>query len=200
MKLENFFITEYQDGEMLPYERYKLYNWILNSNPNNILEIGCGTCGGSTKFMSNALDKLNNGHIFCCDPSRGPSQEFLQNHPRVHYSKTTSSELINYIINEKIDIDFLFFDGPENPDIAYNDLIILENYIKLGAKFAMHDWHIGIRGYDNNASTKSVKIKEYMQSSNRWKQIEILKGDYKNNKEWPGEFDSVGMCLYEFKK
>jgi ubiquinone/menaquinone biosynthesis C-methylase UbiE len=98
MKLEKFFITEYEDGEMLPYERYKLYNWILNSKPNNILEIGCGTCGGSSKFMSDALDELNNGNIFCCDPSRGPSEKFLEKHPRVNYSKIISTDLINYII------------------------------------------------------------------------------------------------------
>jgi hypothetical protein len=64
----------------------------------------------------------------------------------------------------------------------------------------MHDWHIGIRGYDNNFSTKSIKIKEYIESSDQWKLIEILKGDLKNNQEWSGDFDSVGMCFYEFKK
>lgn len=197
---EKFKKTKYHGGEMLPYERFKIFNWIKEYKPKNILEIGCGTCGGSTKFMSDALNDINGGNIYCCDPSRGPSETFLSRHENVKYFKETSDFLIDKIINENIEIDFAFFDGPENPDIAMNDIKKLEPYIKNGTYFSMHDWHFGARNYDGASSSKSDKIKPYIENSEPWEEIEVLLANKKNNKTGLEEVDSVGLCLYKYKK
>ena len=43
-------------GELLPLERAKLHNWVLELQPRVILEVGFGS-GASTFFMAQALRK-----------------------------------------------------------------------------------------------------------------------------------------------
>lgn len=182
----------YPGSEMLPYERYKLYTWVSEIvKPTNILDTGCGI-GGGTYYLSEGLKKCNpSGKVYSCDPGRGPSQEFFNNHPNVDYRPIYSHEMIEYLVNNKIEIDYLFFDGPEDPDVAMNDILLLEKYIKPGCYFTMHDWEISARKYDGGTSTKALKIREYFESSpSVWKPIEILEGI--------NSTDSVGLCLYKF--
>jgi len=84
----------------------------------------------------------------------------------------------------------LFFDGPEDPDIAMEDIKILENYIQPECYFSMHDWELEKRKYDNGISTKAKKIRPYMENSSLWKPIEVLEGIESDQ--------SVGLCLYKF--
>ena len=44
-------------GEMTPYERYKLFNWVLDIKPKSVLEVGTGG-GGSTRAISEAIKRL----------------------------------------------------------------------------------------------------------------------------------------------
>ena len=181
----------YPGSEMLPYERYKLYSWVKKVKPKNILDIGCGI-GGGTYYLSEALKKVNSlGKVYSCDPERGPSKEFLKIHDNVDYRSIYSQELISFLFQNKIQIDFIFFDGPEDPDVAMKDIISIENYIQPGCYFSMHDWEIVTRKYDGQISTKSKKIRKYMESNSYiWKPVEILDG--------VNSTDSVGLCLYEF--
>ena len=57
--IEEFTYTKY-NGEMLPFERFKLTNWILNIKPTIVFEVGTGNGGGSTYFIAKALKELNN--------------------------------------------------------------------------------------------------------------------------------------------
>jgi len=63
----------------------------------------------------------------------------------------------------------------------------------------MHDWHIGVRGYDSSISTKANNIKPYIEKSVNWTEIEILYGDKKNSNFDSLLYDSVGLCLYSYK-
>lgn len=189
-------ISEY--GEMLPYERYCLYSWIKKYKPRNLLEIGTGT-GGSTQYISDAMKENGFGEIYSCDPSRSPSIDFIKNRPNLHFYSMMSGDMIQFIKTEKINIDFIFFDGPENPDVALLDLLELEKYITINTLFCMHDWHIGIRGYDLAISTKCYKVKPYIENSSKWTLIESLNANEKNSDFNDDKYDSVGLCLYQYQ-
>jgi hypothetical protein len=195
----NFCDAPYDGAEMLPFERYSLYNWVVNIiKPNNILEVGTGV-GGSTYFLSKALEKINlNGKIYTCDPQRSPCDEFFKECNNVIFKNTYSSYLIKEIIDKDICVDYIFFDGPENENVAIEDIKILESHIKPGTYFSMHDWEIVQRGYDNGISIKAKKIRPYMEESQKWKLIEIFSGIKKNSNYDNSPFDSVGLCLYYY--
>ena len=194
------FTETFYNGEMLPYERYKLYNWISEIKPIIIFEVGTGGGGGSTYFISQSIKDNNlNSKIFTCDPIRNPTKEFFDEFPFVHYFKETSQKMLSNLIQLNIKPDFIMFDGPEPPNIAYEDIILLEDVIEDGTYFCMHDWD-HYRPYDKNYSTKSVTIREYMENSERWNLQEQLHADIKNSNFDSLEYDSVGLCLYKFKK
>ena len=198
MITNDYFINSMvEHGELLALERYSLYHWIKKYRPKNILEIGTGT-GGSTKYLYDALLENGFGSIYSCDPVRSPKQEFLESRPLLHFHRATSDILINYCIENNIDIDFIFFDGPEDPNIAIEDIKKLENYISPNTLFSMHDWHKGIRYYDSASSSKTDLIKPYMEQSNKWKAIEVLQANEKNSIIFDDKYDSVGLCLYQY--
>ena len=98
-------------GEMLPYERYKLFNWILDIKPANILEIGAGG-GGSTRSMAEAIKKLGiPSIIYTCDLECGLANPFLKAFPFVAFHKISSDILIQDLIRSEVNIDFILFDG-----------------------------------------------------------------------------------------
>lgn len=176
-------------GEMSALERELLYNWVCSYNPLNVLEIGTGTGGGGCYYMASALKEHNGqGLIYTCDPSRSPEENFFKEFPMVKFYQQRSDKLINYLISNNINIDFIFFDGPENPDTAMNDILTLENFIKSGTKFAMHDWETAERIFDKAISTKAKKIRPYMENSSKWKLLHQTENC----------MYSVGLCLYEF--
>jgi hypothetical protein len=187
-------------GEMLPYERYKLYTWVVDINPKSILEVGCGE-GGATYCMAEAIMKLNSeAMIHACDPRQMLDGKFFKTYPFVNYYQMESHEFIQHIIKEKISVDFILFDGPEELDVALEDIMVLEQYIKAGTFFCMHDWELLRRGYDGGMSTKAQKIRPYIEQSERWVKKEVLSGVHKNSTINDECFDSVGLCLYEFIK
>lgn len=184
--------TVYPGAEMLPAERLKLFQWVTEiiKPVNDVLEIGCGV-GGSTYYISESIKSINSPSIIhACDPGRKPTNQFLQNHPNVNYKQIYSSDLISEIINNKVQLDYLFFDGPENPNIAWHDIQKLEKYIQPGCYFSMHDWEIEKRKYDNATSTKAKYIRPYLEQSTLWELIDSMEGI--NSSE------SVGFCLYKF--
>jgi hypothetical protein len=195
----NFHSNEF-DGEMLPLERFKLYNWICEISPKIIFEVGTGIGGGSTYYIAMAIKNRNyKTKLYTCDPLRSPTQDFLNNFDFITYYKKFSSEMFNILIESNILPDFIMFDGPEDSEIAYNDIIELEKYIENGTYFCMHDWDYH-RPYDNGYSTKSIKIRKYFENSNNWELLERLDSNIKNSNFDDREYDSVGMCLYKYKK
>jgi SAM-dependent methyltransferase/beta-galactosidase beta subunit len=182
----------YPGSEMLPYERYKLYKWVSEIiKPNSVLDVGCGI-GGATYYISEAMKKCGStGKIYSCDPGRSPTTQFFMRQSNVDYRAMYSDELIEHLILDNIKLDYIFFDGPEDPDVALHDINLLEDWIDPGCYFSMHDWETEPRKYDGQQSIKSLKIRSYIESNpNIWEPIEVLDGI--------NSYDSVGFCLYKF--
>jgi hypothetical protein len=195
----DFTHTKY-NGEMLPFERFKLYNWILDIKPTIVFEAGTGNGGGSTYFISKALTELNNdGIIHTCDPIRSIDENMMSECKNIRYYSINSNEMFEKLKDENIKPNFIMFDGPEFPEVAYEDIKILETYIEDGTYFSMHDWDL-YRPYDGGQSVKSVKIREYFENSDNWILIEQLHSNIKNSDFDDYEYDSVGLCLYKFIK
>lgn len=181
----------YPFGEMTPIEREHLYTWVYTFMPEIALEVGCKSGHGSTFYISKAMEKneerwFTKTTLYTCDIA-GKCQEY----DNVVFHQMKSTDLIYKLIAEKKIPEFIFFDGPEDADLALSDIKILEPYLLHGTQFAMHDWHTG-RRFDGLISVKSAKIRPYMESSENWKLITCLEGDDPTIK-------SVGLSLYEWK-
>lgn len=182
----------YPGAEMSVFERMKLCSWIKDIiNPKyNVLEVGTGV-GGSTYYISNVLSEINeNSIVYSCDPIRTPNIDFFDKFKNVKFFKDYSNNVIDFIIKNSIKLSYIFFDGPEDPNVALDDIKKLEDYIKPGCYFSMHDWEITTRKLDGGLSTKSLYIREYIEKSDRWEEIEVLDGINSSQ--------SVGFCLYKF--
>ncbi len=106
-------------------------------------------------------------------------------------SVVRSQQFFDDLILKNIKLDYIFFDGPEDPDVALHDINLLEDWIDPGCYFSMHDWETETRKYDGQQSIKSLKIRSYIESNpNIWEPIEVLDGI--------NSYDSVGFCLYKF--
>lgn len=174
----DFVNCPYKGAELLPLEREKLYNWVLNRKPMGILEIGTGH-GGSTYYMAAAVKAMNLSTIMVtCDPKRKIPNLFFEEYPFVDYFCMLSDEIIPFVIEENFLIDFIFFDGPDDPEVALRDIQRLEKYIASGTHFAMHDWDF----------PKAEMIRPYMEQSEHWVEQEVL----------PKSDKSVGLCLYKY--
>jgi hypothetical protein len=182
---------KYGGVEMLPFERLRLYTWVSEIiKPENSIDLGCGN-GGATYYISKGMKACgSNGKVYSCDPGRGPSEEFLREQDNVDYRSIYSSDLVSDLIEKGIKLDYLFFDGPEDPNVAMEDIKALEDYIDVGCYFSMHDWETERRLFDNGLSTKAAKIRPYIETSPLWEEVEVLDGLTKK--------DSVGLCLYRF--
>ena len=176
---------DFKFGEMSVYERKKLYNYIKVYDPTTVLECGAGK-GASTHIMVNAVN--NNSKIYSCDPSRHP--DFKSELLFFHNEK--SDKLISKLINDKIYPDFIFFDGPEEPEVALNDFIELDKYVEIGTIFSMHDWCTVKRKLDGAISTKANLLKPYINSLDTWELLEETSGE-----EYIESEESVGICFYK---
>jgi predicted O-methyltransferase YrrM len=185
-------------GEMLPVERLRLYQWMTEHHPKVVLEVGTGV-GGSTFYMSEAL-KQYGGVLHTCDPLRRPPEDFISRFRNtLHYHPVRSDELISQMRRDGVVPDFVFFDGPEIPDLALEDIQSLESWIQPGCLFAMHDWEQAGGVNKRIVSIKAQKLRPYFEQSQRWKLLARLEGHRKNAWWTKGRFDSVGLCLYRFE-
>lgn len=186
------------DGEMLPLERVMLYGWLIEHRPKIVLEVGTGV-GGSTFYISEALRRIG-GQLHTCDPIRRPPEKFLKRFEGVlNYHPLKSTELIDRLIERGTIPDLVFFDGPEIPSLAFDDLRRLEPHLGAGCLFAMHDWEQSGGQNPRIVSIKASAVRPYIESSRQWQPLSVLDGHRKNTWWTKGKFDSVGLCLYRYR-
>lgn len=183
------------EGQMLPAERQFLYDCVTAARPQLVLEVGTWKGGGSTWQIANAVLQLrtagSRAQFHTCEPdpelfqeafaiyAGSPWNEFVRCH------ELPSTRLITRLSNVGLHPDFVFFDGPEDEDTALNDFRALDPVLRVGTKFMMHDWDLGIR-VDGLHSTKAVKIRPYLEKLPTWRIVRALTAP-----------DSVGLVLAE---
>ena len=172
------------EGQMTTAEREFLYNAVhthlRDKNGAAVLEVGTWKGGGSTFQIANALSHINKGHIlYTCETDVGLYNEAVasyRNHPldkHIFFLNSPSNVLIEQLIGSKIIPQFVFFDGPEDPEINLNDFKRLDEFLEVGAQFCMHDWDLDIR-IDGLVSTKAKLLRPYLESLKNWRRLDSL--------------------------
>lgn len=163
-------------GQLLQAERTALHNTVLEHKPKVCLEIGTWKGAGSTLQIVAALAANGSGHLHSCDPDTDmfntasafynspQGEQFL---PYLSLYNQKSHELIAEIKKSKLKLDFVFADGPEDPDVALDDFKSIQPIMNAGSIFAAHDWlHEG--------SVKVSKLKKHMLNDSGWSLINLL--------------------------
>ena len=171
----------WEHGELSWYERKLLYGYVLQHKPNIVFEVGTGH-GGSSYYILQALRNNNAGHLYTCDTRRRPKPLLRTEFGDImHYYRKRSRDMIKLMKQVNIIPDFLFFDGPDDPDIAYNDFLRLEGFVKKGTIFSMHDWE--------DISSKAELLRPYLKENKKWKIL--FETEVSNDEDKP----SVGMVF-----
>lgn len=164
-------------GELLPNERKHLFQWLIEKNPSIVFEIGTGSGGGSSFYILNALKQLdNNGHLYTFDPYNSKINNLYQNTPYNYlftYYRFRALDKMPQLLSQNIVPDFIFYDGAEDATLSLMEFQLLEQYVKCGCIFVMHDWIIGER-IDGNISEKSTLVRPYVEKSNKWDILNCL--------------------------
>lgn len=152
--------VNWRHGELSVYERKLLYSFVKRFKPSIVFEAGTGL-GGSSYFILNAL-KDSDGVLYTCDPRRHPDTSLYREFRRsLRFYRQPSHKLIDWMLRKKIIPDFIFFDGPDDPNVALNDFILLDKFTKKGTIFSMHDWGVQAK--------KASKLRPYLKSLPTWK-------------------------------
>lgn len=168
------------EGQLLPAERIFLHDSVLAAKPTICLEVGTWRGGGSTMQIVRALEKLGKGVLYTCEPDKlcfDIASKGWEGNQHIELFNETSEKAIENLLQVAAIPDFIFFDGPEEPEIAARDLAVLEPHLKAGAVFMMHDWDL--------PSKKAIRIREYMEGTEGWTLSKALTAPI-----------SVGLCKY----
>ena len=160
-------------GQLLPDERKFLYDAVVMAKPKLVLEVGTWCGGGSTLQIAEALLFNGFGRLITCEIDVDLYSEAfgIYNCEKwagvVECRNVDSSSLISELIAGGDIPDFLFFDGPEDPDLNLKDLLLLEGHLAVGSYFCAHDWDLGVR-VDGGVSVKSRLVRPYVEGSGGW--------------------------------
>jgi len=169
---------------MWPEERRFLYEAVRERNPVVALEVGTWKGGGSTLHITSALYEHGTWSarlLHTCEVDLNLFNEavaaFENTHlrPYVNFNNKPSTVLINELIQsgQASQLGFVFFDGPEDPELNINDFKLLDPHLPVGTYFCMHDWDLGTRA-DGLSSTKATLIRPYLENLPTWQILSTL--------------------------
>lgn len=126
-----------------------------------------------------AIVSMKNGILHTCEVNedfyaeavRGFANSSLSEH--IVFHNIPSTDLIKQLIVTKQIPQFVFFDGPEDPELNINDFKLLDEHLPIGTYFCMHDWDLGIRA-DGLSSTKAQLLRPYLEQLPTWKILRTL--------------------------
>lgn len=169
------------NGQLTPSERDFLHKSILEYKPRIVLEVGTWKGGGSTWQITTALEKNGFGLLHTCETEKeffDEANDIYKGNRFIKLWNMHSNTLIMGMISRNQIPDFIFFDGPEDEETAFKDLLVLLPVLEIGALFSMHDF--------DPPSIKASNVRPYLENSPKWTLISKLTAP-----------ESVGICLYK---
>lgn len=187
------------EGQMTSQEREFLYraafDHLSSVSSGTVLEVGTWKGGGSTLQISTAImdaAALGKSHeLHTCEVDTQLHAEAVgayRSTPLFKYitfHNKPSTALITELISSGKVPQFVFFDGPEDPDLNLSDFLLLDKHLQVGARFCMHDWDLDVR-IDGLISVKAQLLRPFLEGSSSWRQIGSLSKPV-----------SVGIVLFE---
>ena len=172
-------------GQMYLLERKALYDIIVNEKPRQCYEIGTFTGGGSTFFLSSALQKNGNGTLLTME-----NDTKLYEKARKYYKDKLSglNNHINFIFGERPEefdkyipedkkVDCVFFDGAENSQQTLDQYHYFKPFFKPGSVIMFHDWN----------TEKTAAIRPVIETDTHWSKITELTPP-----------DSIGFAAFRY--
>jgi predicted O-methyltransferase YrrM len=153
--------TEPSFGQLYPAERALLRAMVLAKRPRTVLEVGTWKGGGSTFQIVSALTAARMGHLHTCEPNtelHAIAAQQYRGASNITTHNLYSHDLIDRLFAENDVPDFVFFDGPDDPQVALSDLRRLEERVAVGTVFMMHDWD----------DIKASAVRPYLERSTMW--------------------------------
>lgn len=178
--------SPFLQGQMYWQERKALFDVVTKEKPRQCFEIGTFTGGGSTFFLSAALQKNGKGKLITLENVprlyNKAKNFYLKKLPAQNKHITfilgdTPSAFDEYILEDK-KVDCVFFDGAEDSTQTLEQYEYFKPYFKLGSVIMFHDWN----------TEKTAAIRPVVEADGHWKKIVEL--------EPP---DSVGFAAFRYE-
>jgi len=157
------------EGQMYLLERKALYDIVTEEKPRQCFEIGTFTGGGSTFFLSAAVEKNGAGKLITLESVPklyNKAKNFYQKKLPGQYKHTTfilgdsPTAFDEYILEDK-KVDCVFFDGAEDSKQTLDQYHYFEPYFKRGSVIMFHDWN----------TEKTAAIRPVIEANHQWKKI-----------------------------
>jgi cephalosporin hydroxylase len=179
MNNEPNFNRDRWEGQMNPSERELLYRLVVREKPNVVCEVGTCRGGGSTYFISKALQANQKGKLYTCESCK----EFYD-YARALYSGNPDfaglEQYIEFLFGDSYDIfqahqgfgstligqigkvNICLLDGGIDSIKMVYDFAMFRPFMPIGSWLIMHDWDNG----------KSEFIKPLIEHDPDWEPIQ----------------------------
>jgi predicted O-methyltransferase YrrM len=145
------------EGQMNPEERRLLYETVIAQKPEVVMEVGTCRGGGTTYFISCALNNLGQGVLYTVENNpdffnwalslyskEGPLHDLG---PYVKFNFGNSLEVYPPIIHELGKVDIAMLDSGEDSMQTLWDFALMRPFIPVGGCLILHDWDNGKTDY-----------------------------------------------------
>jgi predicted O-methyltransferase YrrM len=159
------------EGQMNPAERQALYDLVIQIKPEIVCEVGTCRGGGSTYFISSALEENKKGLLYTCENNDEfyeyavnlyeTNDEFIPLKKYVILCKGSSFEVYDLVFKvlEEKKIDIVFLDGGACGITMLYDFCMFRPRIPVGGFLAAHDWDNGKSDYLKPVINNDVDFK-----------------------------------------
>lgn len=173
------------EGQLWKADRKMLYDTVLETSADIVVEVGTWLGGGSTLSISKGLYQQGKGKLYTVEmidefhkkAKKSYAKEKPELLPYIEFLLGKSLEVFPPLLKElsnksgtKRIIDIVFLDGCGTKSkgghtSTFDEFKLFEKYIKPGGIFMMHDW----------LDAKAELVKPHIEKSGNWKILSELR-------------------------